>query len=140
MRTKYATTEYNRFLRVKAAANDVYSQVLAYQLTHTQQLEMMTASVYTTKDYKRLTPYWRGYIAGMVDSLSAAISARQVWRLGPASGPVTRADGEWTPELSALSRTPGALYGGHFWVDRDGKPTDKAFDGYKVINANAIAG
>jgi len=53
----------------------------------------------------------------------------------PSTGPTrTAIKDEWTEEMSTLCRIPGALYGGHFWTDDNGDPTDRVWTEYKPTN------
>jgi len=134
MSSRYVTTEYNRHRRIVGRLNDIYARAIAFRVTHARILEEMSA-LYTLPDYKRLTTYYLGYIAGLQAGLDADIWRNHiVWMLGPASGPTRVVHSEWTAEMSTLCRIPGALYGGHFWTDDGGKPTDKVFTDYKPTN------
>lgn len=134
--SKYAGTEYRRSQRVISRLQSIYSSVIAYRLPHTSLLEKL-AELYQSSDYKRLTPYYRGYVAGLQSGLDADISRNHlVWMLGPSTGPThnTHTD-PWDDEMSRLCRLPGQLYGAHFWTDDDGKPcTDRPFGEYKPTN------
>ena len=139
MSSKHATTEYNRFQRVRGAVGNAYSLTIAFQSTHTALLDKLTA-IYNSADYKKLSNYYRGYIAGIVDSLSAEISRNYLaWCLGPSTGWTRNSAEPWNEEMSTLCRLPGQLYGGHFWTDDKGQPTQKAFNGYTCINEKGEA-
>lgn len=134
MSSKYVTTQYNHFVRVKSHINSIYSQAVAYRLSHSQILDKL-AEMRATNSYKRLSSYYVGYIAGLGDGLMADIWRNHiVWMLGPSTGPTRRVHTEWTEEMSTLCRQPGKLYGGHFWTDDKGEPTDKVFTEYKATN------
>lgn len=129
------TTNYNHFLAVQTSLNSLYSQAIAFRLTHARILEQRS-EIYASNSYRRLTTYYRGYIAGLDAGLMADIWRNHViWMLGPASGPTRQVHTVWTEEMSTLSREKGSLYGGHYWTDDDGNPTDKVFTNYEVINA-----
>jgi hypothetical protein len=81
-------------------------------------------------DYARLTIAQREYLRGYRDALQIAVWRSVEWRLGPASGPTRIALSPWTDEMSALSRQPGELYGGHYWIG-----TDRVYTAYAPINA-----
>jgi hypothetical protein len=134
MATKYQTTEFNRCKRVETHLQSIYSQVIAYRLTHEQLLNKLS-ELYQTTDYKKLTPYYQGYVSGLRKGLNDDIWRNHLaWCLGPASGPTRDTSQPWTEEMSTLCRLPGQLYGGHYWTDDDGKPTDKLFTEYKPTN------
>lgn len=129
MSTRYATTQHNRLERVKSAIGDVYSRVECYRLTSNAMIELLQ-EVWQSSDYRKLPAYDRGYLHGISDTKRNAIWHSMVeWRLGPATGPIRTAGGAWTDEMSELARTPGMLYGGHYW-----KGTDKPFTEYRPTN------
>jgi hypothetical protein len=133
--TRYATTEYNRAERVKNRLRAVFSQAVAFRLTHAQILEKLQP-IRASHDYQKLTSYYRGYMRAAEDAGFADIWHNHVaWCLGPASGPTRQAHTAWTEEMSTLCRTPGALYGGHYWTDDNGQPTDRPFTAYACTNA-----
>lgn len=133
------TTQYNHYLRVRNGLQSIYAQAIAFRWTHATILEKRSA-LFATNSYKRLTVYYTGYMAGLDDGLMADIWRNHIaWCLGPSTGPTRQAHTEWTEEMSALCRIPGALYGGHFWLNDDDKPTDKAFTDYACTNAERTA-
>lgn len=83
--------------------------------------------------WRQLTQYEHAEVFATYAACSAMAYRRDiVWRLGPASGPLSEdAQGKWGEgsELSRLCRIPGALYGAHFW-----RGTDKPFGEYKPTN------
>jgi hypothetical protein len=132
--SKRQTTQYNHWLNIKNGLSSIYSQAIAYRLSHDRIVEKLSA-LYLTNSYKRLTVYHLGYARGLNDGYMADIWQNHVvWMLGPASGPTRIVHAAWTEEMSVLCRIPGALYGGHFWTDDDGKPTDRVFTDYKPTN------
>jgi hypothetical protein len=134
MATKYATTEYNRQQRVTNRLRDIYARAIAYRFT-ADKIHDELAALYASADYKRLTRYSMGYVAGLAAGYSADIWQNHViWMLGPSAGPTRIVHSEWTDEMSTLCRLPGQLYGGHFWTDDNGQPTDKPYTEYKPTN------
>lgn len=129
------TMNYNRFLRVKSRINNIHSQAVAYRLPHDKTSDALQA-LYASDDYKRLPQYYKGFIQGLQDGLSADIWRNHVvWMLGPSTGPTRQAHTEWTDEMSTLCRLPGQLYGGHFWTDDNGQPAlDRPYTEYKCTN------
>lgn len=133
------TTNYNRYERVRRQLADVYARAHAYHLSHDRILALRDP-ILKSNDYRRLTTYYRGYIAGLQDGWMRECWTKVVWRLGPASGPTRTAIRDaWTEEMSELSRRPGELYGGHYWLTDAGEITDKEFTAYAVINPDRIA-
>jgi hypothetical protein len=65
MSTRYQTTEYNRAERMVSRMRDIYSSAQIFHMTHRQLLDTMTEKVYSTQDYRKLKPYYRGYLAGV---------------------------------------------------------------------------
>lgn len=121
------TTQYNHFTRVRSRLADLYARVIAYQSTHAQCLELRV-ELFASDSWHRLTRYHRGYIMGQDNARMQDIWQRYiVYMLGPASGPTRIVGTEWTEEMSQLSQAPGALFGGHFWLDTNGQPTRHAF-------------
>ena len=127
--TRYATTSYNRYQRMKGRQDDIFARARAYKFTHEQMLAARTA-LYETADYQRLT-YAQRFGLSELWSYEQSVLWREdlEWRLGPASGPVRTAHDPWTEEMSQWSRQPGALFGAHFW-----KGTDRPFSEYSAIN------
>lgn len=131
--SRYATTQYNRVERVKAAVRDVHARAIAFHVS-ADRLSEMTTDIYRSDDYKKLTAYDRGYVRGQVDMLRQDIWQNHVvWMLGPATGPTRQVHTKWTEEMSTLCRQPGKLCGGHFWL-KDGQPTTDIFTEYKPTN------
>ena len=124
-----------RFNDFKGRIADVFSRVRIFHLTHDKQVELMAESIYKHPDFKRLTRYEVGYLRGLQDAMQSALWQDVIWRLGPSSGPVRDVHSEWTDEMSELSRTPGALYGGHFWKDAP----DTIYTAYACTNARTEA-
>lgn len=134
MSSRRQDTQYNHLVRVKSQLNSIYSRAVAFHLSHARILELRT-ELFATNSYRRLTVYYRGYIAGLDDGLMADIWRNHVaWMLGSSTGPTRQSHTEWTAEMSELCRLPGQLYGGHYWTDDNGNPTDKQFTDYKVTN------
>lgn len=134
MATRYATTVYNRLERVKGKVRSIYSQAIAFRQTCDHVTTKM-GEVWMSPDFRKLPAYERGYVRGMAEELRNDVWRNHVvWMLGPMSGPTRQANTAWTEEMSELSRTPGALYGGHFWIDDEGNPTDKEWTEYKATN------
>lgn len=134
MASRYATTSYNRGERVKAKVKDIFARAIAFHFS-ADKLTAELAAVWHSADYLRLTAYQRGYIQGLVDELRADIWRNHViWMLGPSTGPSRVVHSEWTEEMSTLCRLPGQLFGGHFWTDDSGRPTDHVFTEYKATN------
>lgn len=132
--SRYATTSYNRGERIKARILDVYARARAFRL-HSDTIRDLLTPIYQSADYRKLTQWQRGYVAGLIDGNRNELWNRHVvWMLGPASGPIRVAGTEWTDQMSRLSRLPGELYGGHFWLDDNGQPTDRPFTDYKPTN------
>jgi hypothetical protein len=130
--SRYATTEYNRYERVRARACNVYSLAITCRMTHTDILARMV-EIYDSADCKKLTTAYRFGLSATVRVLSDNLWQTHLeWRLGPAEGPLPEphqdAGGEGKP-LSILCRIPGALYGGHYW-----KGTNRPFTEYKPTN------
>jgi hypothetical protein len=135
MSSKRQTTQYNHWQRAKSALSDLYMSAKIYRLTHAQILERRS-KLFESNSYRRLTTYYVGYMRGLDDAYMADIWRNHVvWMLGPKSGPTRQVHTEWTEEMSTLCRTPGALFGGHYWTDDSGKPTDKVFTEYACTNA-----
>lgn len=134
MSSKRQTTQYNHFTAVKSQLGSIFSQAVAYRLSHARILEKLS-ELYQTNSYQRLTTYYHGYIRGLEDGYMADIWRNHVvWMLGPSTGPTRRVHAEWTEEMSILCRQPGQLFGGHYWTDDKGEPTDKLFTEYKATN------
>jgi hypothetical protein len=66
--TKYSQTEYNRHKRVMAGVRDLWSQARAFKLTCDAVIEAHRALT-ESHDYKRLTPYYRGFVNGAYHTL-----------------------------------------------------------------------
>lgn len=135
MSSSRQTTNYNRFTRVKAKVGDIYSRAIAYRLPSDKTTDELKA-LYGSDDYKRLPQYYKGFIQGLQEGLSADIWRNHVvWMLGPSTGPTRVAHTEWTEEMSRLCRLPGQLYGGHFWTNDDGTPAlDRPYTDYHATN------
>ena len=128
MAKRYRVVRFNDF---KTRISGIYMRVHIYHLSHDRQMEILTAELYNHPDWKRLTRYELGYLRGLMDAKQNELWNAVIWRLGPSSGPTRDVHTEWTEEMSALCRIPGALYGGHFWKD---KP-DIAYTPYACTNA-----
>lgn len=135
MASRYATTVYNRRVRVESKIGSIYSNAVAVR-SSCDAVSAEILAVWQSPDYLRLPAFERGYVHGLEHGLNADIWRNQVcWRLGPSTGPTrTAIKDAWTAEMSTLCRLPGELYGGHFWLDDDGNPTDKVWTDYKVTN------
>lgn len=108
--------------------------------------------------FQRLTYAEIGYLTGYREALQDVLWRRDViWRLGSVDGPLPENVDGWIPKtccvsatklraikcpicehdlqnstgsvLGDLARTPGALYGGHFW-----RGTDTPFTEYRITN------
>jgi hypothetical protein len=67
--TRYQTTEYNRAERVLARLRDIYSSARHFHFTHEQLMAALDRDIYKTRDWEKLTPYYRGMYAGMSRAL-----------------------------------------------------------------------
>lgn len=125
---------HNRFVRCCNRVKEIYTLAVIRHYTSEKVADKLSR-LYLSNDYLKLTHYYRGYLAGLRDTRDADIWRTHVmWMLGPASGPIRIAYSEWTEEMSLLSRKPGQLYGGHFWLGADGKPSGDAYTTYAPIN------
>lgn len=70
--SRHATTEYNRYQRVVSRLRDLYASTIAYARTFDQYLEAKER-ITTSKDYARLTTYYRGKFSGVDDALFSAL-------------------------------------------------------------------
>lgn len=95
--------------------------------THAQILARYAAEVAGSPRFAQLSGVERACIFATFLACSEMANRRDLeWRLGPSTGPLPLPHvwGEGSA-LSQLARTPGALYGAHFW-----RGTDKAFTDY----------
>jgi hypothetical protein len=99
---------------------------------HSELSAQIRARVYDDPQYKKLNGTYQFGLHEVARCAMDDIWHRHCeWRNGPASGPVrTAIKDAWTEQMSELARTPGALYGGHFW-----KNSDRPYTEYKATNA-----
>src|SRR3990167_6814000 len=88
--TRYQTTEYNRYSRVALAVHDAYSCARSFGWTHEELRSRLSERVYQTRDYAKLTPYYRGKLAGLTECLMDAQYRHDLkWQLFLDGAPVT---------------------------------------------------
>ncbi len=78
--SRYATTMYNRYARVKARFVDVLGRVEHFQLSFATYLEL-TGEVRNSDDWRRLGRVERARLDGYMDARFEAIQQRMVWVL-----------------------------------------------------------
>lgn len=79
--SRYSTTEYNRWARVRARLEDIYGAARVMHSTHTSICEKVM-ELQSTNDYKRLKSYYLGMFHGMRDALSKEIYRNYLeWRV-----------------------------------------------------------
>jgi hypothetical protein len=69
---KHATTEYNRFLRVRTLLNSAYADARCFYLPQSEVLAQ-TSHMYASADYRKLSSYYKGKIAGIAECLFSAL-------------------------------------------------------------------
>jgi hypothetical protein len=80
--TRYAITEYNRSERVLARLRDIYDCARSFHSTHAQILAALDAKIYKSKDWEKLTPYYRGVFSGTRRALSDCLYRYSLaWRV-----------------------------------------------------------
>lgn len=121
--TTYGRREHARYERMRSRLVDLFRKHIVYKstfatiLTDLQELRDSTA-------YRKLPAYRRDMLAEVTRMWWDRINECHLdWVLGTAEGPIAEArtnDHDWsTGRLSELARTPGALYGAHYWRDSD---------------------
>lgn len=120
---------YDRYERLRARLIDTVSKHTQYQSTHADLLADERYLVWDTEDCRRLTIGYRDMLREVQRCYHEGIYRSLEWRLGPAAGPIHTAGETWTEETSTLARTPGALYGAHFW-----KGSDRLYGEWKPTN------
>jgi hypothetical protein len=103
-------------------------------LTHDQILTGRQTEIFESPHWGQLSHRERAEINAWFHACSEMAQRRDlVWRLGPKSGPLPEdVQGQWGEgsPFPPLARTPGALYGAHFW-----RGTDRPFNAYTCTNA-----
>lgn len=110
--TRYETTEYNRSERVLSKLQDIYSAARVYHSTHAQILERLGAEVYRSRDWEKLTPYYRGMYHGALRILAKGLYRDLAWRVYLDGALVKSEDvpkGRWCDVV--------ADKGAHVWTD-----------------------
>lgn len=79
--TRYQTTEYNRSERMLSRLHDIYGRARSFHMSHAQILETLDAEIYKSKDFARLTPYYRGVFVGTSRMLLKTIYNYLEWRV-----------------------------------------------------------
>ena len=125
-----ADYNYERYAALRMRLIDTYRKHVQFKSTHVVLLEDVTRLVWNDPKFARLPQYYRGCLREVSRVWSDRIYELHLdWRLGPASGPVRTAADAWTDEMSELSRTPGALFGAHYWRD-----SDRLYGAWKAVN------
>ena len=95
--SKYTTTEYNRSKRVEDHLKGIYSDCYHFMLPFKDFLDRKM-ELYKSADYKKLTMYYRGKLAGMDDCLFHELDSFRYDHSGPvmmvSRGPDGRLFGE----------------------------------------------
>lgn len=129
-RTTVSQRNFDRYTAFRMRQADIYRKHIQYKSTHAAILADLTRSIYDDPQYAKLPQIYRFALSEISGQwLSRIHELHLVWQLGPESGPIRSAGDEWTPEMSELSRTPGALFGSHYWKD-----SDRLFGEWKAIN------
>lgn len=143
--------------RLVSRVGSIFSDTAAFHRTSDVHRDRIKTAIYDDPAYKLLSISDREYLRGVIDTLHDQQWRSMVWRLGPETGPLPEHEDGWkVPScclvaiklkatkcpicyhdlrdgssciLGDLSRTPNALYGGHFWPG-----TDIPFTEYKCIN------
>lgn len=116
MTTRYQTTEYNRHARLASTVRDVYSWARHFCPTHVEIRANLTRQVYDTRDYRKLTPYYRGKLSGLIECLAESLyRADVVWQLYVDGIPRT------SNEISAMRQSGdenvwARVEGAHVWA------------------------
>jgi hypothetical protein len=116
--TKYATTEYNRGERVLSRLRDIYDCARSFHSTHAEILTRLDEKIYKTRDWEKLTPYYRGMFAGTHRALRDCLYRYALaWRV--------RLDGALVDSKDVpAGRWSDVRMGAHVWADAP----DKVFD------------
>lgn len=96
--TRYQTTEYNRSERLLRRLRDIYGCAKSFHLSHREILDDLGTKIYATRDYAKLTPYYRGVFHGWRSALADGLYDYLEWRVYLDSRLVTSAQvpaGEW---------------------------------------------
>lgn len=106
--SRYSLTEYNRSQRLLARLRDIYGCVKSFHLSHAEILADLGAKVYATKDWAKLTPYYRGFFAGVRATLADGLYEHLEWRV--------YLDGRLIPSAQVPAGEWGRVNGGeHVW-------------------------
>ena len=62
-------TMNNHFTACKSSVYDAFSAMKTYKLSHEKCIEYLSARVYQSNDYKRLSSTWQAHINGMIETL-----------------------------------------------------------------------
>jgi hypothetical protein len=130
--SRYAQRQHARYERCRSRLVDIYRSACCFHSTHEQILDRCT-TFWQSNDVQRLTIGYRDMLREVQRCHADALYQYLDWRMGTVDGPIAEAstnDHDWsTGRLSELSRTPGALYGAHYWIG-----TDRPFGEWKPIN------
>lgn len=122
-----------------SVAIEIWMQAREQTRSHDWILEQRTSRIFKSSTWRMLTDTERAHVRSTFDACSAIAWRRDlVWRLGTAEGPQPESiQGYWGEGslFPKLARTPGALYGGHFW-----KGSDVPFAEYRCSNPIAPSG
>lgn len=125
---------YDRYSDMRGQLIDIIRKHIQYKSPHADMLQEENSRIFHTKAYCSLTISQCDCLREVQRCWHDRIYELHLdWRLGTVDGPVSEAstnDHDWsTGRLSELSRTPGALYGAHYW-----KGSDRLYGEWKPIN------
>ena len=127
--SKYGTTQYNHFDKVRNSVYSLYRSVHFRQMTFNEYLKEKKERVYNHPSYARLKGNAMGHISGIGEALYGQIEKSVEWKhfYKNKSGKTIYVK-DWGKLPNYIKET-GEFYSNHFWKDTTKPWEDKAKKG-----------